>query len=71
MTQPPFASTFRITSEIKAQNSYWIKDQQYSIYHIMNGDPIAEFVGDTIYQGYMEQVIIVGMRPLQVQLPSA
>ena len=37
----------------------------------MNGDPIAEFVGDTIYQGYMEQVIIVGMRPLRVQLPSA
>lgn len=51
------STTYRIAKRIKDDDEHWVKDQPYSLHHLMNGDPIAnKFIGGTIYQGYLEPV---------------
>jgi len=45
---------FKIQENVKARDKFWIKTQNYSVYHMLNGDPIHQyFVGGTVYQAYL------------------
>ncbi|KAA8650141.1 hypothetical protein EYZ11_011029 [Aspergillus tanneri] len=48
------ATTYRVAKYVKKEDSFWIKEQSYSLHQMMNGNPIADqFVGGTVYQGYL------------------
>ncbi|GKZ26453.1 hypothetical protein AbraIFM66951_007878 [Aspergillus brasiliensis] len=47
--------TYKLATDIKAKDEFWVKDQPYSLQDMFAGDPIAEkFVGGTILQVYLE-----------------
>lgn len=48
------SAPYRIATDVKNRDKFWIKAQPYSLVHMMNGDPLAsQFVGGTIYQAFL------------------
>lgn len=48
------SAPYRIATDVKNRDKFWIKAQPYSLDHMMNGDPLAsQFVGGTIYQAFL------------------
>ncbi|KAL0950313.1 hypothetical protein HGRIS_010288 [Hohenbuehelia grisea] len=48
------ASVYRIAHNVKARDSFWLKTQDSSLYHMLNNDTLAaEFVGGTVFQAYL------------------
>ncbi|WP_321404706.1 phosphatidylserine decarboxylase family protein [Maridesulfovibrio sp.] len=43
-----------LAKNVKLRDKFWIKGQPYSLYHMLDGDPLAaEFEGGTIYQAFL------------------
>lgn len=48
------SAPYRIATDVKNRDKFWIKAQPYSLDHMMKGDPLAsQFVGGTIYQAFL------------------
>lgn len=48
------AAPFRIAYDVKECDSFWIKEQRYSMKFILNKNPLAApFYGGTVYQGFL------------------
>ena len=48
------STVYRIASNIKALDTFWLKGEPYSLNHMLNNDPLTEqFVGGTIYQAFL------------------
>jgi len=48
------AAPLKIATEVKAYDSFWIKEQRYSMEFILNRNPLATaFYGGTVYQGFL------------------
>ncbi|OGV42089.1 MAG: phosphatidylserine decarboxylase [Lentisphaerae bacterium GWF2_57_35] len=48
------SAPYRIATDVKFRDQFWIKAQPYSLQHMMAGDPLAElFAGGTIYQAFL------------------
>lgn len=48
------SAPYRLATDVKKRDKFWIKAQPYSIEYMMDGDPIAEeFVGGTVYQAFL------------------
>ena len=48
------SAPYKLAKEVKWQDQFWVKDQPYSLSHMLDGDPLAEqFVGGTIYQAFL------------------
>lgn len=48
------SAPYRIASDVKLLDNFWIKGQPYSLRHMLAGDPLTEqFIGGTVYQAYL------------------
>jgi len=48
------STIYHIRHNIKERDSFWLKEEPYSLYHMLNNDPLApQFVGGTIYQAFL------------------
>ena len=48
------SAPYRLAHKVKARDTFWIKGQPYSLYHMMAGDPLADqFAGGTVYQAFL------------------
>lgn len=48
------SAPYKLAKNVKWQDAFWLKDQPYSLSHMMDGDPLAQqFVGGTIYQAFL------------------
>jgi len=48
------SAPYRLATDVKGSDTFWIKSQPYSLYHMMAGDPLTEqFVGGTVYQAFL------------------
>ena len=48
------SAPYKPAANVKWQDPFWIKDQPYSLSHMLDGDPLAQqFVGGTIYQAFL------------------
>ncbi|MDB4977201.1 MAG: Phosphatidylserine decarboxylase-related [Myxococcaceae bacterium] len=48
------AAPYRLAHDVRDRDRFWIKDQPYSVMHILADDPAArQFVGGTVYQGFL------------------
>jgi phosphatidylserine decarboxylase len=48
------SAPFALARNVKLRDKFWIKGQPYSLYHMLDGDPLVEqFVGGTIYQAFL------------------
>ena len=48
------SAPYRLARNVQLRDQFWIKDQPYSLSHMMAGDPRAEqFVGGTLYQAFL------------------
>ncbi|KIJ65510.1 hypothetical protein HYDPIDRAFT_88603 [Hydnomerulius pinastri MD-312] len=49
------STVYRISKEVKVHDQFWLKDQKYSLYDILNGDKeyAALFDGGTVYQAFL------------------
>lgn len=48
------SAPYRLATNVKKRDKFWIKAQPYSIEFMLNGDPLAEqFVGGTVYQAFL------------------
>jgi phosphatidylserine decarboxylase len=48
------STVYNIAHDIKAHDNFWLKGQPYSLYHMLDNDPLApQFVGGTIYQAFL------------------
>ena len=48
------SAPYRLAKNVQLRDQFWIKDQPYSLTHMMAGDPRAEqFVGGTVYQAFL------------------
>lgn len=48
------SAPYNVARNVKLRDQFWIKDQLYSLYHMLDGDPLThEFVGGTIYQAFL------------------
>ena len=48
------SAPYKIATNVKLRDRFWIKAQPYSLYHMMAGDPLVEeFAGGTIYQAFL------------------
>jgi phosphatidylserine decarboxylase len=46
--------TYKISSNVQAMSSFWLKGQPYSLSHMLNNDTLTpQFIGGTIYQAYL------------------
>ena len=54
IVNPCESAPYRLAYNVKGNDLFWIKGQPYSLYHMMDGDPLtAQFVGGTIYQAFL------------------
>jgi phosphatidylserine decarboxylase len=44
---------FSIQTDVKADDTFWIKAQPYSLRQMLNGNFLEEFVGGTVYQAFL------------------
>ncbi|NDV21543.1 phosphatidylserine decarboxylase family protein [Desulfovibrio sp. JC022] len=48
------SAPFNLAKNVKLRDEFWIKGQPYSLYHMLDGDPLApRFAGGTIYQAFL------------------
>ncbi|NDV25056.1 phosphatidylserine decarboxylase family protein [Desulfovibrio sp. JC010] len=48
------SAPFNLAKNVKFRDQFWIKGQPYSLYHMLDGDPLAaQFEGGTIYQAFL------------------
>lgn len=48
------AAPYRLSSNVKALDRFWLKRQPYSLQHMLDSDPLTEqFVGGTVYQAFL------------------
>ena len=48
------SAPYRLAKNVQLRDQFWIKDQPYSLAHMMAGDPLAEqFAGATVYQAFL------------------
>lgn len=48
------SAPYRLVSGVKGSDTFWIKSQPYSLYHMLAGDPLTgQFIGGTIYQAFL------------------
>jgi phosphatidylserine decarboxylase len=48
------STPYRIASDVRLQDSFWVKSQPYSLHDMLANDACAnEFVGGTVYQAYL------------------
>ena len=48
------SAPYRLAKNVQLRDRFWIKDQPYSLSHMMAGDPLAEqFAGGTVYQAFL------------------
>jgi phosphatidylserine decarboxylase len=48
------SAPYRVARNVQSRDQFWIKDQPYSLTHMMAGDALApQFVGGTIYQAFL------------------
>ena len=48
------SAPYKIATDVQLKDSFWIKEQQYSLSHMLAGDPMTElFEGGTIYQAFL------------------
>ncbi len=48
------SAPYRLATDVKLRDTFWIKGQPYSLSHMFGGDPMAEqFVGGTVYQAFL------------------
>ena len=45
---------YNIAKHVKAMNEFWLKDEPYSLEHMLAGHYIKEFMGGTVFQGFLE-----------------
>src|SRR4051812_29842556 len=44
---------FAIETGVKENDTFWIKEQPYSLRHLLNGNFVEQFVGGTVYQAFL------------------
>ncbi|WP_295453484.1 phosphatidylserine decarboxylase family protein [uncultured Thiodictyon sp.] len=45
---------YRLATQVKLRDQFWIKDQPYSLAHMLADDPLAaQFEGGTVYQAFL------------------
>jgi phosphatidylserine decarboxylase len=48
------SAPYAISTHVKAMDRFWIKEQPYSLKHMLDHDPLAmSFVGGTVYQAFL------------------
>ena len=48
------AAPYKLATDVKRRDKFWIKSQPYSLEHMLANDPLVDkFVGGTIYQAYL------------------
>ena len=48
------SAPYRLARNVQLYDRFWIKDQPYSLTHMMAGDPLAaQFAGATVYQAFL------------------
>jgi phosphatidylserine decarboxylase len=47
------SAPYAIASDVKAQDTFWIKSQPYSLRHLLDGHFVDHFIGGTIYQAFL------------------
>jgi phosphatidylserine decarboxylase len=48
------SAPYRIATNVRLQDSFWIKEQPYSLSHMLAGDPLVSlFEGGTVYQAFL------------------
>jgi phosphatidylserine decarboxylase len=48
------SAPYRIATNVRERDQFWIKAQPYSLTHMLAGDPLAnEFTGGTLYQAFL------------------
>ncbi len=48
------SAPYRLVKGVKGSDTFWIKSQPYSLYHMMAGDPLTgQFEGGTVYQAFL------------------
>jgi len=48
------SAPYRLAKNVQLRDQFWIKDQPYSLSHMIAGDPLAaQFAGGTIYQAFL------------------
>ncbi len=48
------SAPYRLAKNVQLRDRFWIKDQPYSLSHMMAGDPLAaQFAGGTVYQAFL------------------
>ncbi|KAG7092813.1 hypothetical protein E1B28_009129 [Marasmius oreades] len=48
------STVFAIKTDIKAHDRFWLKDEPYSLYHILDNDELTpQFVGGTVFQAFL------------------
>ena len=48
------SAPYRLASDVKLRDKFWIKEQPYSLAHMLDNDPLVDqFVGGTIYQAFL------------------
>ncbi|KAI9458724.1 Phophatidylserine decarboxylase-domain-containing protein [Boletus coccyginus] len=51
------AITYRVATDVKATDTFWLKEMPYSLNHIFNFDPLAShFVGGTVFQAMLSSL---------------
>lgn len=48
------STVYRIAHNVNALDTFWLKEQPYSLNHMLNNDPLTpQFVGGTVYQAFL------------------
>jgi phosphatidylserine decarboxylase len=48
------SAPYRLVKGVKGNDTFWIKAQPYSLYHMLSGDPlVGQFEGGIIYQAFL------------------
>lgn len=48
------STVYKIAYNVKARDEFWIKQEPYSLFHMLHNDPLAEqFVGGSIWQAFL------------------
>jgi len=47
------SAPFSIARDVKAQDTFWLKSQPYSLRHMLDGHFVDQFAGGTVYQAFL------------------
>lgn len=55
IVSPSDGTLYKVAQEVTGLDRFWIKSQPYSLYHMLNGDALAErFEGGTVFQSFLD-----------------